>query len=99
MDTRGPAKEMHALSRRDEGSECDDLRTCVLLGVYCGLGKGEARVSALSAECVVAACACAEGVKWEGRTKERTDLERGRCICSVNKCGSGDCWTGGCIDV
>jgi hypothetical protein len=31
-----------------KGSECHAVWTCVLLGVYWGLGEGEAGVSALS---------------------------------------------------
>ena len=38
---------MHALFRGDAGSERDDLRACLLLGVHQGLDKGEAGVSAL----------------------------------------------------
>jgi hypothetical protein len=40
------------------------VRACVLLGVYCGLGEGEAGVSDLLAGVCGAACAAAEGVGW-----------------------------------
>ena len=42
-----PAEEMHAVPGRNEGPRCDVMRACVLLGLYRGLGEGEARMPAV----------------------------------------------------
>jgi hypothetical protein len=47
MDQGGPAEEVYAVSGGVEGSRGDAVRTCLLLGLYRGLGEGEARVPAV----------------------------------------------------
>ena len=60
--------EMHALTGRDEGSECDDVWACLLLDVYRGLGAGKARMSTLQAD--VSSAACAPAPRVDGRHVE-----------------------------
>jgi hypothetical protein len=82
LDQGKATEKVHAVSRGAEGSKCGALWTCLLLGLYRGLGEGEARMPALQARSNGTTYPTFKGVKMSNidRRGNSNNTNRNSCI-------------------